>query len=204
MRAIVLVGGAGTRLLPLTHHTPKALVPILNRPLLERLLRHLRLHGVTRVTLAMTQRNEAIPATIGDGSALIPTFRRLLQYTRDERPELFADKATRLKLSELEMELDVMRALTLTNASIVAHGDTPTMEASMAKVWTTELRYKLGSAGMDLLGREGALSETDDTAAPVGGEMDQAYRISPFLRFGGGTNEVMRDIIARRGLGLPR
>lgn len=70
MRAIVLVGGAGTRLLPLTHHTPKALVPILNRPLLERLLRHLRLHGVTRVTLAMTQRNEAIPATIGDGSAL--------------------------------------------------------------------------------------------------------------------------------------
>ncbi len=70
MRAIVLVGGAGTRLLPLTHHTPKALVPILNRPLLERLLGHLRSHGVTEVTLAMTQRNEAIPAAIGDGSAL--------------------------------------------------------------------------------------------------------------------------------------
>ena len=74
----------------------------------------------------------------------------------------------------------------------------------MAKVWTTELRYRLGSAGMDLLGREGALSEVPDSPAPVGGEMDQSYRTSPFLRFGGGTNEVMRDIIARRGLGLPR
>ena len=74
----------------------------------------------------------------------------------------------------------------------------------MAKVWTTELRYRLGSAGMDLLGREGALSDSPDTDAPIDGEMDQAYRVSPFLRFGGGTNEVQRDIIARRGLGLPR
>lgn len=141
---------------------------------------------------------------IGDGSALVPTFRRLVGHLRDERPELFADKATRLRLAELEMELSVMRALTLTNASIVARGETPTMEASMAKVWTTELRYRIGSAGIDLLGREGALSAGQGYEAPIDGEMDRTYRTSPFLRFGGGTNEVQRDIIARRGLGLPR
>jgi alkylation response protein AidB-like acyl-CoA dehydrogenase len=141
---------------------------------------------------------------IGDGSALIPTFARLARYIRDELPDLFADKATRLRLCELELELDVMRALTYTNASIVASGDTPTMEASMAKVWTTELRYKIGSTGIDLLGREGVLSDSPDSEAPIDGEMDRAYRTSPFLRFGGGTNEVQRDIIARRGLGLPR
>ncbi len=70
MRAIVLVGGEGTRLRPLTWRTPKQLVPILNRPLLEHLLRYLHGHGVARVTLAMTQRSEAIRDSLGDGSAL--------------------------------------------------------------------------------------------------------------------------------------
>jgi mannose-1-phosphate guanylyltransferase len=70
MRAIVLVGGEGTRLRPLTHRTPKQLVPVLNRPLLEHLLLHLRSHGVTRVTLAMTRPSEPIRSAIADGDAL--------------------------------------------------------------------------------------------------------------------------------------
>lgn len=138
---------------------------------------------------------------LGDGATLVPPFHRLVSDIRERRPELLADKAVRTRLCDLELDLEVMRALNLTNASIVATGETPTMEASMSKVWTTELRYRLGSTGMDLLGREGALS---DEPGPIGGEMDRLYRISPFLRFGGGTNEVMRNIIAQRGLGLPR
>lgn len=70
IRAIVLVGGAGTRLRPLTLRTPKQLVPVLNRPLLEHLLTHLRDHHITRITLAMTERSEAIRTTFGDGAAL--------------------------------------------------------------------------------------------------------------------------------------
>lgn len=70
MRAIVLVGGEGTRLRPLTLRTPKALVPVLGRPLLEHLLLNLRQHGVDSVTLAMTHRTEAIRDAFGDGAAL--------------------------------------------------------------------------------------------------------------------------------------
>lgn len=70
MRAIVLAGGEGTRLRPLTWRTPKPLVPLLNRPLLEHLLRHLRRHGVDRVTLALTQRAGAVRDAFGDGSRL--------------------------------------------------------------------------------------------------------------------------------------
>ena len=70
MRAIVLVGGQGTRLRPLTWRSPKALVPVLNRPLLEHLLLHLKRHDITRITLAMTQRNAEIRDAFGDGSAL--------------------------------------------------------------------------------------------------------------------------------------
>jgi len=64
------VGGEGTRLRPLTWRTPKALVPVLGRPLLEHLLLNLRQHGVDSVTLAMTRRSEAIRAAFEDGAAL--------------------------------------------------------------------------------------------------------------------------------------
>ena len=82
MRAIVLVGGEGTRLRPLTWRTPKALVPILGRPLLEHLLLNLRQHGVDSVTLAMTRRSEAIRDAFGDGSALGIT----LDYAYEDVP----------------------------------------------------------------------------------------------------------------------
>ena len=70
MRAIVLVGGEGTRLRPLTLRTPKQLVPVLNRPLLDHLLLHLKTHGVASVTLAMTRRSDAVREAFGDGSRL--------------------------------------------------------------------------------------------------------------------------------------
>ena len=70
MHSIVLVGGEGTRLRPLTLRTPKPLVPVLNRPLLTYLLAHLRAHGVTDVRLAMTSRSSAVEEALGDGSAL--------------------------------------------------------------------------------------------------------------------------------------
>ena len=73
----------------------------------------------------------------------------------------------------------------------------------MAKVWSSELRYRLESAGIDLLGRPGIVSD-DSEGSVLGGEIEKGYRSSPILRFGGGTNEVQRNIIAQRGLGLPR
>ena len=70
MRAIVLAGGEGTRMRPLTWRTPKPLVPLLNRPLLDQLLVHLRDHGFDQITLALTHRAEAIQASFGRGERL--------------------------------------------------------------------------------------------------------------------------------------
>jgi mannose-1-phosphate guanylyltransferase len=70
MRAIVLVGGEATRMRPLSFRTPKQLMPVLHRPLLERLLLHLADHGVRDVTLAMLQRNEAIRGYFDTGERL--------------------------------------------------------------------------------------------------------------------------------------
>ena len=53
MRAVVLVGGEGTRLQPLTFTTPKPLLPVANQPFLERQLRWLAAHGVDDVALSI-------------------------------------------------------------------------------------------------------------------------------------------------------
>jgi alkylation response protein AidB-like acyl-CoA dehydrogenase len=131
------------------------------------------------------------------------TFGRYLRYLESDRPEVLESEANRLRLAEIHMELQVQRALALTNAAIVASGDTPTMQASMAKVWNSELRHRMTVMAMDLLGPDGALS-TGQEGAPLGGELEKEYRFSPVQRFGGGANEVQRNIIAQRGLGLPR
>jgi mannose-1-phosphate guanylyltransferase len=64
--AIVLVGGEGTRLRPLTYTTPKPMLPIANRPFLEHQVEHLRAHGVDRIVLACGYKPDAIREHFGD------------------------------------------------------------------------------------------------------------------------------------------
>ena len=70
MKAVILVGGQGTRLRPLTCNIPKAVVPVLNRPFLEHLLIYLKSHAVDSIVLAMGYNPDPIRETIGDGSHL--------------------------------------------------------------------------------------------------------------------------------------
>jgi mannose-1-phosphate guanylyltransferase len=66
MIAVVLVGGLGTRLRPLTNSVPKAMLPIANRPFLERQLDHLTAHGIDRVILACGYQPDLIREHFGD------------------------------------------------------------------------------------------------------------------------------------------
>jgi len=68
MQAVVLVGGFGTRLRPLTRTTPKQMLPVGNRPMIERVLEHLGGHGVTRAVLALGYRADAFQDAYPDGT----------------------------------------------------------------------------------------------------------------------------------------
>jgi mannose-1-phosphate guanylyltransferase len=59
VRAVVLLGGEGTRLRPLTYHTPKPLLPVAGRTMIERVLDHLAAHGVREATLSLGYRPDA-------------------------------------------------------------------------------------------------------------------------------------------------
>jgi len=79
MKAVILVGGEGTRLRPLTWNTPKAIVPILNRPFLEHLIHYLKKHGITEVILAMGYLPDPIQDRLGDGSQLGARVRYVME-----------------------------------------------------------------------------------------------------------------------------
>lgn len=67
MNAVVLVGGFGTRLRPLTLHTPKQMLPIVDRPMIEWVVGQLGRHGVDRAVLALGYRSDAFAQAYPDG-----------------------------------------------------------------------------------------------------------------------------------------
>lgn len=67
MRAVVLVGGKGTRLRPLTYDTPKQMLPVGGRPMIELVLDHLAGHGITDVVLSLGYRPDAFSEAYPDG-----------------------------------------------------------------------------------------------------------------------------------------
>lgn len=67
MKAVILVGGPGTRLRPLTDDRPKPMVPVLNRPYLEHVLAHLKQFGIEDIVLAMSYLPDPIREYFGDG-----------------------------------------------------------------------------------------------------------------------------------------
>jgi mannose-1-phosphate guanylyltransferase/mannose-1-phosphate guanylyltransferase/phosphomannomutase len=81
MKAMVLAAGLGTRLRPITYEMPKPMVPVLNRPVMEHILRLLGRHGFAETIANLHWFPELIEAHFGDGSA----FGVDLSYSREEQ-----------------------------------------------------------------------------------------------------------------------
>jgi alkylation response protein AidB-like acyl-CoA dehydrogenase len=130
----------------------------------------------------------------------------VVEFAKETRPggtPLAQDPVVRLRLAELIVDLEMLRHMSIKNAWLVARGDVSSTIPAMTKVWSTELYYRITSVVLQLMGPFGQLQKGSRWAM-LDGEVELGYRNSPPSRFGGGANEVMRDIIARHGLGLPR
>ena len=82
MQAVILVGGEGTRLRPLTSTVPKPVVPLVDRPLMAYMLEWLRSHGVDDVVLLMGYLAHALRNVLGDGSA----YGLRIRYVEEPEP----------------------------------------------------------------------------------------------------------------------
>ena len=112
------------------------------------------------------------------------------------------DPVIRDRIGALAADIEVARQFQIRNARLVEQGKVPIHEAAMGKVFSSELQERLGQAALDILGAGGLLSEEAESA-PLG-EMEQLLRHSIMGMIGGGTNEIQRNVIAQRGLDLPR
>jgi len=82
VKAVVMAGGEGSRLRPLTSRRPKPLVPVVGRPCLEHVLRLLRRHGITEVVITLQYLGASIRNYFGDGQEL----GMQLEYAVEDRP----------------------------------------------------------------------------------------------------------------------
>jgi len=104
-------------------------------------------------------------------------------------------------MGEHAVDVEICRLFALRGARMLAEGRVPYAEASANKVWWGELRQRICDTGLDLIGEDGTVA---GPSGPAHGHLEHGLRSSPVWRFGGGTNEIQLDIIAQRGLGMPR
>ena len=109
----------------------------------------------------------------------------------------------RRNLARVEQGLEVLRLMNWRQAANLDHGTLLPHEASAIKVYGSEFYVEAHRLLIEVLGAPGILSR-GSSGALLRGELERHYRATLVLTFGGGVNEVQRDIIATVGLGLPR
>ncbi len=130
----------------------------------------------------------------------------LVRYVREETLDgepLAEDPVVRQKLARLAADLEVARKLQRKVISEALKGRVPTVEAAMYKLWQSQLGQRIANLAIDLIGPDAQLKPGQEEA-PVNGRYERSYRYTVVDTIGGGTSEVQKNIIARRGLGLPK
>jgi alkylation response protein AidB-like acyl-CoA dehydrogenase len=121
---------------------------------------------------------------------------------RDGEP-VKRDPVVRARLARTVTELEVARMLQRRVISAALGDRVPTLEASEYKLYMNECGKRVANTALDLIGSEGVLCPGQD-GAPLGGRFERSYRYTVVDTIGGGTSEIQKNIIASRGLGLPR
>ncbi|MEZ5650704.1 MAG: acyl-CoA dehydrogenase family protein [Burkholderiaceae bacterium] len=147
-------------------------------------------------------------AYVGGGIAIktacqFEEFCELLRHADGPDAALKSDPLVRQTLGGFAARIEIGRLLALNSVSIVARGQEPTWEAAMAKVFAGETMEAFCEAALEMLGMRGTLSR-GSADAPLNGRTEQKLRHSLMWVISIGTNDIQRNLIALRGLGLPR
>lgn len=135
-------------------------------------------------------------------SLLDSIVKHVKQAEADGHP-LAADPLVRQKLADLAIEVEVGQLLAHRVAWMLNKGTVPNYESAMIKLYGTEQEQRIASAGMQIMGLFGQLAEASQ-GAPMEGLMEFSYLDSVHHTVARGSSEILRTVIAQRGLGLPR
>jgi alkylation response protein AidB-like acyl-CoA dehydrogenase len=128
-----------------------------------------------------------------------PLFRDTVRYARERG--LTKDPLVRNQLAQLHIELDMGRFMVYKVAWLLSQGQVPNHEAAMAKCFCTEVEQRIAQTVSGLLG-DYAVLLPGSPAAHLSGRAAREYLYAPAYTIQGGTSDVLRNIMAIRGLGL--
>lgn len=113
---------------------------------------------------------------------------------------------TRTALAGMAADLNTLKVMDLKTASMVANGQVPVYEASLLKVISNEARARMIAEALQIVGERGLVRAGFDGGFTdmAGDSIERQLREAPITLFGGGSNDIQRDIMAGHGLGLAR
>jgi alkylation response protein AidB-like acyl-CoA dehydrogenase len=159
--------------------------------------------GWKMITTQLNHERVAL-APAGQTDRHLQEVRRWAQETRRVDGTRVVDQQwVQLILARVHAKVEVLKLANWRVATSLAEGSLNPAEASMMKVFGTELRVEACRLLLEVLGSAGYLA-AGAPGAVLRGELEQAYRHAPVGTFGGGVNEVQREIIGMAGLGMPR
>ena len=145
-------------------------------------------------------------SSVSTSAGMRRSLEELTSYCADTRSNgarLIDKPGVRSKLADLWVEVNIIRLLSYRVVTMQERGIVPNHEASIVKVFNSELNQRIGRAGIQLLGLHGQLGE-ESPYARLHGRFEKLYLTSVGSTIAAGTSEIQRNIIASRGLGLPR
>jgi acyl-CoA dehydrogenase len=137
------------------------------------------------------------------GGASPPDAQEMMELARQTAVDdgtALDDPSVRSRIADWYVEAEGLRLINARNITALGRGATPGPEASIAKVVSASKQQEISAFGMDLMEMGGTLVGDD---APAHGLFQAGFLGSPGIRIAGGSDEILRNIIAERVLQLP-
>ncbi len=128
---------------------------------------------------------------------------RLVSIAKQDPALIAGREQTRYELADRWLEIEVGFNIAYRIPWMQSQGMVPNAEASISKLYGSELSQRIAATGIKMLGLAGGLAPGSPNA-PLGGALARSYLGAVSSTIAAGTSEVQRNIIAQRGLGLPR
>ncbi|MCF6293439.1 MAG: acyl-CoA dehydrogenase family protein [Robiginitomaculum sp.] len=137
---------------------------------------------------------------------LVPSLNRIIAHTKvtSRGGDLLCNNPyVRRHLAQMATEIKVAQAMEDRAFALLKNGKPLDHEASLLKLFGSAMRQRFADHALDILGPTGRL-ENNASGDPLGGEIAKLAKMVVIDTIGGGTSEILKTVVATRGMGLPR
>jgi alkylation response protein AidB-like acyl-CoA dehydrogenase len=157
---------------------------------------------ITAMTLDY-ERSSLVAAGVSMAKRYLDDLIDYCNETKVNGGSLLDNPMVRHKLAEMAIEIEVGKYMVYRVVSLQARNEPGSTEAAVCKLYNTEMNVRLANTGIEVLGLYGQLQK-DSKWAQLMGRFQKSYLYAIAMVIGGGSSEIQRNIIAMRGLSLPR